>query len=99
MELPIAVGIPADAVTFLPAGESGFVSQLELRVAVIDEAGRQADVPVIPLSLEVAEVPPAGTLMRYETSLKMRREDHRVVVAIYDAASGRILSGSAEVSP
>lgn len=99
MDLPLSVGIPAGSITFLPGVNASRVAQLELRVAVIDQAGRQADVPVLPVAFELAEAPPPGELLRYDTVLEMRREEHRVVVAIYDVASGRILSGSAEISP
>ncbi len=98
MLTPLDVLIPADAVTILP-GPGGFVGQLELRVAVLDEDGATTDTPVIPLNLELAERPPAGALLSYSTQLKLRRKKHTLVVAIYDIATGGILSSSLEVSP
>jgi VWFA-related protein len=98
MQVPLVVGIPADAVTFLP-GPGGFTAQVELRVAVLDENGATADTPVIPLVLQVAERPAPGTVLRYETSLKLRRKPHDLVVAVYDLASGAILSSALEVQP
>lgn len=98
VRVPLSVGIPADAVTFLP-GPGGFTAQLELRVAVLDERGATADTPVIPLVLQVASKPSPGTMLSYETSLKLRRKPHDLVVAVYDLASGTILSSALEVTP
>ena len=38
-------------------------------------------------------------MSRYETTLKLRRTQHRLIVAVYDKASGKILSGSAVINP
>lgn len=98
MEVPLVVGIPLASVTVLPsAGE--FVADLELRVAVLDKEGRRAEIPVVPVTLRFGEEPPDGGVARYDTTLKMRREKHDVVVAIYDRVSGRILSGAGQVAP
>jgi VWFA-related protein len=98
MQVPLVVGIPADAVTFLP-GPGGFAAQVELRVAVLDESGATADTPVVPLTLQLPERPQPGTVLRYETSLKLRRQPHDIVVAVYDLATGAILSSALEVRP
>ncbi len=98
MEVPISVLIPLERVTFLPAGET-WASQLELRVAVRDDEGRRAEVPVVPIVLVSETSPSAGQVGRYETKLLLRREQHHAVVAVYDAASGRILSSSLTIAP
>lgn len=99
MMVPLTVEIPFDKMTLLPTGEGQLRAQLELRVAVIDKTGAQAEIPVIPLMLEVPREPPPGEIYTYEVLLKMRRERHRTVVAVYDQASGSMLSGTAEISP
>ncbi|HVS65646.1 MAG TPA: VWA domain-containing protein [Thermoanaerobaculia bacterium] len=98
MTVPISVAIPAGALTLLP-GPQGFVVQLELRVAVLDEDGAAADTPVVPLTLTLAERPEPGALLRYDTELTMRRKQHDLVIAVYDVPSGAILSSKLEVSP
>ncbi len=98
IDVPLSVLVPLSELTFLPAA-GGFVSQLELRIAVIDEEGQRAEIPVIPLALEAPAAPQPGQVGRYETSLRLRGKDHRCVVAVYDAASGRILSSSFEIKP
>jgi hypothetical protein len=98
MTVPVSIAMPAEALTFLP-GPEGFVVQIELRVAVLDEDGATADTPVVPLTLQFAAVPEPGTLLRYDTQLKLRRKAHDLVVAVYDVPSGPILSSKLEVRP
>ena len=98
MAVPLRIDIPLDNVVFLPSAE-GVQARLELRVAVLDKGGNQADIPIIPLIIDVPETPAAGGIYSYAVTLKMRRENHRAVVSVYDQASGSMLSGTAEVSP
>lgn len=95
-EVPLKVAIPLDALTFLPTAD-GYRAQAELRVAVLDDDGETADIPVIPIELKAARPPQAGEALPYETALKMRNKPHDLVVSIYDNASGRILSAKLEV--
>ncbi len=99
MNVPLVVSIPVDGITFLPTGPSTLRAELELRIAVLDDRGSTADIPVIPLILELAEAPAAGTYLNYDTKLRMRRRDHDLVVALYDVPSGTMLSTSLEVRP
>ena len=96
VDVPLEVLVPLDQLTFLPAGE-GFVADTELRLAVVDARGARSEMPIIPIRFEVAEQPAAGEFARYETTLKMRRLRHRVVVALHDVAGGRILSTGADL--
>lgn len=92
--LPIELTIPFDQLTLLP-GPDGAVASLELRVAATDDDGRRADIPVIPLQLirqgdETAAV--------YTTQLKLRQKPHRLLVSLYDPASGDVISKRFEIS-
>ncbi|MDX1503747.1 MAG: VWA domain-containing protein [Thermoanaerobaculia bacterium] len=98
MEVPIEVLIPLDQVTVVPVGEK-WASQLELRIAVRDEEGRRAEIPVVPLELEASGPPEPGQYGRYQTKLRLRRMAHEAVVAVYDPASGSILSSGVEILP
>jgi VWFA-related protein len=99
MTVPLSIDIPMDKLTFLATAEGGQRASLEVRVAVIDKTGAQAEIPVIPLVITLPQLPPRGEVFIYDLDLKMRRERHRAVVAVYDQASGSMLSGTAEVSP
>jgi len=96
--VPLQVGIPLDSVTILPQGEN-WIASLELRVAVLDQGGRQADIPVIPIEMLFKDKPPPGKFATYSTMLQIRPHKHDIVVAVYDPASGRILSGQAVFAP
>lgn len=96
IEVPLTISIPAEAVALLPSSD-GFVARLELHVAVIDEDGARAEVPVIPIVVSRSEQPADDEALIYETRLRMRRKAHDVVVAVYDQTSGALLSGAAEI--
>ncbi|MEM8933108.1 MAG: VWA domain-containing protein [Acidobacteriota bacterium] len=90
-EVPVAVKIPADVITFLPSAE-GYVTELELRVAVIDENEERAEVPMVPMVLRTQRLPEEGEFHVHHTVLKMRKGEHQVVVSLYDRFSGKILT-------
>lgn len=98
MQVPVAIAIPVDAITFIPL-EGKYVAEVELRVAVVDAAGNRAPVPVIPVTLKSDVEPKAGTSVRYETQLKMRRLPHHMTLAVFDPQSGKILTSQVEVLP
>ena len=86
--LPLIVRIPLDLVTLVPYGNQ-WVGQVELRVAVQDESGQMAPIPVITLRLTLDEKPGPGGTDVFETSLKIRKAQHDLVISIHDPASGR----------
>ena len=96
--VPIRIAIPVGELTFLNDGEK-WLAQTELRVAVLDEFGNTADIPVIPLGLQTDEEPEASDFTLYETQVKIRKKKHDMVVSIYDKPSGKILSTRLEVDP
>ncbi len=98
VEVPLTVLIPISELTFLPH-EGGYVAETELRVAVQDELGNLAEIPIVPLEIVVEKLPREGELRRYETSLKMRKRKHDLIISIYDNASGKILSTRLEAEP
>jgi len=98
MEVPVTLLIPLDEITFLPS-DQGEVAQIELMVAVRDESGRRADIPVVPLAFQAEGSGTPGRFGKYEFSLKLRRQRNDAVIAVVDTASGRILSASVEIEP
>lgn len=98
VELPLEIKIPMDAVTTLPAN-GRYLTTLELRIATVDEQGRQSPIPVIPLRLESPRAPQPGETAVYATSLLLRKRPQDVVVALHDPVSGAILSGSKRFVP
>jgi len=98
MEVPIALSIPVDAVSFVQL-DGKYAAELELRVAAVDTGGNRAAVPVLPVTLRAETQPKAGTSVRYETRLKLRRLPHHLTLAIFDPLSGKILTGQTDVLP
>ncbi len=98
MEVPVKLVIPLDEITFLPS-EQGEVAQIELMVAVRDESGRRADIPVVPLAFQAQGAGSPGAFGSYDFSLQLRRQRNDAVIAVVDVASGRILSASVEIEP
>lgn len=98
-DVPLKVSVPLHEVTFLPAAD-GFATQLELRIAVLDSDGNQAEeIPVIPFGFTAPRAPTAEeqAFVPYKTQLRMRNKKHTLVVSVYDLASGKILTGRTQV--
>lgn len=98
VQVPLTVIVPVSELTFLPRGDQ-FLAELELRIAVQDENGHLAEIPVVPMTVALEESPREGELRRYDTTLKLRNKKHDVVVSLYDIASGKILSARLAVNP
>ena len=96
MVVPITLAIPVESITLVPL-EGRYASELELRVAVVDEDGNSSDVPVIPLTVTTDKQPEPGGYVRYETKLTLRRKGHHLTVAIFDPLSGKITTAEADV--
>lgn len=98
VRVPFRLGLPLHELTFLPGAED-LRSDIELRVAVIDEDGNTAEIPVVPLTI-VAKAPPSGERFEtYESELKIRKKPHDIVFSIYEVATGRILSTRLRFEP
>ena len=96
--LPLRLSIPMDAIAMVPV-EQGFAAELELRVAVVDDGGNRNELPIIPVTLDGAAPPPPGAHAVYETSIRIRRRPHDIVVSLYDPLSDAILAASARIAP
>ena len=96
-KVPVEVVIPMDAVTMLPERDH-YVARLELRVAVLDESGDENEIASIPVVLEGPE-PPLGSHAIYATEIKLRREPHDVVIALYDPLSDTLLTAKKRFEP
>ena len=96
--MPLLVEIPLDRVSHLPTAD-GWATRVELRVAVTDDRGDRADIPVIPLLLERKERPEPGDTEIYVARLKMRERPHRLLVSLFDPASGKEFTTRLEVNP
>jgi VWFA-related protein len=98
MDLPITLGIPAEAITFVPVNGK-YTAEVELRVSAVDASGSRAPVPVIPLTITTETQPKPGSAVKYETKIRLRRLPHHLTLAIFDPQSGKILIAQTDVVP
>jgi VWFA-related protein len=98
MVVPVALAIPTSSVSMVEIGGK-YAAEIELRVAVVDESGNRADIPVNALTLSGNEAPKPGMFIRYDTKLKLRRAGHHIILAVFDPLSGKITIAEADVLP
>jgi hypothetical protein len=97
MLVPISLTIPLSSITVLRTG-NGYQTQLELRVAAMDERGDRSEIPVIPLQLTFDKPPPpGGGHITYDTDLQLRRIEQHLIVTLFDPLSGKITTAEADV--
>ncbi len=98
IEVPLAVVMPLGALTFLPTRD-GWTAEVELRVVVEDQHGDRNEIAVVPLSYTSESAPGPRVVGRFNTTIKLRRLRHDVVVSVHDPLSGRILWTRLEFDP
>jgi hypothetical protein len=98
MGVPLSVAIPVELITLLPSGD-GVASELELRIAVMDEDGNLSAIPAVMLRLSSDQAPNEDGFVRYDTSFKLRKKKHDVVVSVFDSATGRLATNRFEIAP
>jgi len=98
LEVPIAIAIPMDEVTMVPT-RKGYEARLELRIAVLDEGGHRNQFDPIPVVLDGDRPPEPGEHALYQTSIRMRKQLHDVVVTLHDPLSGTIFAASHRLAP
>ncbi len=98
VEVPLALAIPLDALTFLPSRE-GWAAEIEIRVAVEDKHGDRNEIAVVPLRFPLAQAPQRGAVGFWKTQVLLRRLRHDMVVSVHDPLSGRMLWTRLEFDP
>ncbi|HEV7787044.1 MAG TPA: VWA domain-containing protein [Thermoanaerobaculia bacterium] len=97
MDLPITLGIPAEALTFVPVNGK-YTAEVELRVSAVDSSGARAPVPVIPITITTATPPKPGAIVKYDTKVRLRKLPHHLTLAVFDPQSGKILLAQTDVA-
>lgn len=98
VEVQVTLGVPVEALALRPADSGGYVAEVPLAIATVDEKGGRSELPGSRLRVAVAQPPPAGGFARFRTVLKLRRLPQRLVFTVRDATSGQILWGEAQLS-
>lgn len=89
-EVPVTLGVPVEALALTPRNK-GFLAEVPLAVAAEGEGGIPATLTSSRLRVEIAAVPAAGTFARFQTVLELATPDQRVVFAVNDPVSGKVL--------
>lgn len=96
MRATLSIQVPSDAVAMLAQGDH-YVADLELRVAALDRNGGSSEGSSIPVRLSSAS-PSSARPMTYETELELRSNTEKLIISLYDKASGSMLMQSIGVA-
>lgn len=90
--------IPADQLSWRKDGGDN-VAHPELRIVGTDELGNSADMPREIIELRLPGEIQKGQKALYQSSIKLRRRPHRLLVTLYDPPSGRLLAQKISILP
>ncbi len=96
VEVPVTLGVPVE---LLLEGRAPGPQRIELplAVAIVDQDGRRSDLAGSRLQLNLpGTVPPAGTLARFQTVIKVRNVDQKIAFTIGGLADGATIWGRSE---
>jgi hypothetical protein len=92
VSVPLALRLPAEAITLLPE-EGLLVAHLEIWMSAIDPSGGRSEMALTPAVLALQETPAPGKQVVYRTSIVVRKGRQDVLLAATDTASGETFSG------
>ena len=97
MLVPVTIYVPIGYFPVVPY-QGEYLARLELRFAVVDRNGGQADIPLIPINLRGRNRPAPDAVMPYYATLTLRRRPHDLVVSVHDPLTRGTLSERVRVS-
>jgi len=98
IEVPVTVGVPVEALALTPSGK-GYIAEAPLAVAALDGQGGRAEIPLAKLRVSIRELPNAGGLARFQTTLRLRRAPQRLVFTVRDEVNGDTMWQEVEFAP
>lgn len=98
VEVPVTLGVPVEALALTPKGR-GYVAGTPLAVAAMDNQGGRTDLPGSRLQVEIQATPAAGTYARFQTVVKLRDTEQRLVFTVQDPVEGEAIWGDAVFMP
>lgn len=96
VEVPLSLGIPAAALTFAPF-EDAYRAELPLHAVSFDSSQEPLTLPPTVLQVVVRTVPPAGEIMRFDSTLRIRRGERKLRFTVRDAIHDKLLWGEGEI--
>jgi VWFA-related protein len=98
IEVPVTVGVPVSSLALTPEGD-GYIAEAPLAVAALDAKGGRSELPTVKLRVRVKELPQGGGYARFQTVVKLRDTEQRLVFTVHDPVNGTVLWGEATVHP
>lgn len=98
VELPVTLLIPAEDLTALPM-DDGYALEATLTLAALDHWGARKNLPMTPLRVRVARQPRPGDVIRYNTTVRLRRGEQNLVFSVRDNLSGETLQANLDYMP
>ena len=98
VELPVTLGVPVEALALTPSGR-GYVAEAPLAVAALDDQGGRTEIPSARLRVSIKKVPEAGSLARFQTTLRLRKAPQRLVFTVRDEVNGGTMWQEVEFKP
>jgi VWFA-related protein len=96
IEVPVTLGVPADMLP--PSLAPGrYTAELPLRVSSVDARAQRSDLPPLKLRIELDQPPPTSGYARFQTTLRLRRANQTLQLAVVDLTGGALVWGEAEV--
>lgn len=89
-EIPVTLTIPTDALTVVPVVE-GYAIDATLALGALDPWGARAEMPKTPLRFLSHQEPRPGDVVRFQTTLRLRRRPQNVIFTVRDNLSGEML--------
>ena len=98
IKLRVGIGFPLDEVALATDGDRR-TADLALRVVAMDDEGARTEPRLESVHIELERAPEPGEIHWHAVELTLERRWHRIVAGVFDPASGKIYSSSAEIAP
>ena len=97
VEVPLTLEVPAGALSFIETGPETFQAELPLHITSFDKTQEPLDLPPAVLRVVVTKVPAAEELVRFQSTVRLRRGEQRLRFVVQDAIHDKLLWGEGTV--
>ena len=98
MSVHVEIAIPLDDVALLPVAGM-WRNELQFRAIAMDMEGARSEMASEMIPIAGPQRPQPGQTFFFETDLRLRRRQHRYVLALYDPVAGAVLTAAGEIRP
>ncbi len=98
MDVPVRITVAARELLFLPSAE-GVAANVEFRFGAKEANGYRPEIATTPLRWTSDAQPAPNHRFIYETTMRVRKRPHSMVVTLVDTSSGRLLNQQVSFAP